>query len=315
MRLDAADAKLLGAALVGNTALQTLSVRYGVYMTNAAAEQLESALEQSCVVRAEVFGRSYSHNGRHVVRDYQANTNAALRSLCVVNTARRVIANDPALVEVDWSNMRLEDDDICNLAPSLRSNSELQRICLSNNRSISDSAVEALASALEMCACLRVDIDGCHRVSREAANQLRAVWVSNTCRRVKADGLAEIDWSNTEADDADVCMLSAALQGTSKVSTITLAHNRLIGDVGAGALQAVLHRCAVVVVALDVTSVGEPLKEEIRRLCVANAVHRITANDPGLVELDWRVMRRKSLNGMEHPHSCVVTLCEFTDIT
>ena len=214
VRLDATDAMLLGTALAGNTELQTLSVRYGVYMTNTAAEQLERALAQSCVVRAEVFGRSYSHNGRRVVRDYQANTNAALRSLCVANTARRAIANDPALVEIDWNNMRLKDDDICNLAPSLRSNSELQYICLSNNRSISDSAVETLASALQMGACLRVDIDGCHRVSREAASHLRAVWVSNTCRRVKADDsdLAEIDCRNTEADDADVCMLSAALR-------------------------------------------------------------------------------------------------------
>ena len=308
--MDGADAKLLAAALVGNTALQTLTARYGVYMTNAAAAQLERALGQSCVVRAELFGRSYSHNGRRVVRDYREDSNATLRSLCVANAVRRVIANDPALVEIDWSNMGLEDDNICTLASSLHSNSKLQHIRLSNNRSISDQAVETLASALKMCACLRVDIDGCHRVSREAASKLRAVWVANTCRRVKADdsSLAEIDWSNTEAGDEDLCMLAVALQGTSTVNTVTVAHNRRIGDVGAGALQEALHRCAVVAVALDVTSVGEPLKVEIRRLCVANAVRRIAANDRGLVELDWRVMWRKFTRSIEHvhPYSAIV---------
>ena len=297
VRLDAGDAKLLATALLDNTRLLTLTVRYGVYMTNRAAEQLESALMRTRVVRATVLGRSYSHNGRRVVRDFNPNSNAVrLRSHCVANAAWRANANDHALDEIDWSNMSLEDDDICMLAPSLRGNTELQRICLSNNRGISDRAVANLASAVETCACLRVEIDGCHHVSRAAATALRRVCVSNTCNRVKAGDsrLAEIDWSNTEADDDDVAMLAAALDGSSNVNSIILAHNRSISDAGVNALQSMLQHCNVVVVALDVTSVSEDLKTEIRRLCVNNAARRIAANDRGLVELDWRVMRRES---------------------
>ena len=302
VRLDAADAKLLAAALENNTHLQKLSVRYGVYMSNSAAEQLERALTRTRVVRAVVSGRSYSHNGRRVVRDFQANANAGLRRLCVANAAWRAATNDRAMDAIDWSNMGLEDDDILRLAPSLSGNMALQRISLSNNRFLSDQAVTKLASALESSACLRVDIDGCHHISQPAATALRRVWVSNTCQRVKAEdsALAEIDWSNTEADDEDVCMLAAALCSTCKVNTLTLAHNRLISDAGARALQSVLQHCAVVVVALDVTSVGEPLKAAIRQLCVANAARRISANDPGLVELDWRVMRRESTLNVQY---------------
>ena len=39
--IDAADAARLAAALEGNTHLQTLVVRYGIYMTNDAAARLE----------------------------------------------------------------------------------------------------------------------------------------------------------------------------------------------------------------------------------------------------------------------------------
>lgn len=296
VRLDAADVKLLATALLDNTHLLTLTVRYGIYMTNRAAEQLESALMRTRIVRAIVLGRSYAHNGRRVVRDFNANTNTRLRSHCVANAARRAIENDHALTEIDWSNMSLEDEDICTLAASLMSNTELQRICLSNNRGISDRAVANLASAIATCACLRVEIDGCHRVSRAAATALRRVCVSNACSRVKAGDirLAEVNWSNTDADDDDVAMLAAALEGSSKVNSISLAHNRSISDAGANALQSMLQHCNVVAIALDVTSVGEQLKTEIRRLCVNNAARRIAANDRDLVELDWRVMRRES---------------------
>ena len=110
--------------------------------------------------------------------------------------------------------------------------------------------------------------------------------------RANDSTLVEIDWSNTTIDDDDLVMLAAALHSNSNVNTITLAHNRQVGNAGAHALQSVLQCCAVVAVALDVTAVCEPLKAAIRQLCIDNAVRRIAANDRGLVELDWRLMRR-----------------------
>jgi hypothetical protein len=295
--IDAADAARLAAALEGNTHLQTLVVRYGIYMTNDAAARLEDALVKTCVVRAVVVGRSYAHNGRTVVRDTQVRHVAGLRRHCVANAARRAAADDPSLVEIDWSNTEADDEDIRQLAPALGANTQLQRISLSSNRAVTDHGASLLAAALSSSSVVRVDIDGCHRVGREAAAGLRRVWVANTCRRVKANDstLAEIDWSNTEADDEDLCMLAAALPGSTSVSAITLAQNRLIGDAGATALQCVLQHCGVVVVAMDVTSVGEPRKAAIRRLCVANAARRVAADDRALTELDWRVMRRASV--------------------
>ena len=49
----------------------------------------EAALVRTCVVSAVVVGRSYSHDGRTIIRDVQANNNATLRKHCVANAARR----------------------------------------------------------------------------------------------------------------------------------------------------------------------------------------------------------------------------------
>jgi hypothetical protein len=297
--LDASDAALLAKSLDGNTHLQTLTVRYGIYMTNAATEQLELALVHTNVVRAVVVGRSYSHNGRAVVRDGRhAAHSAAVRRHCVANAARRAATGDPSLVEIDWSNTDADDDDLAQLALSLSHNNQVQRILLSNCRGVTDRGASLLAVALVSSSVVRVDIDSCHRVSKEGAAALRHVWVKNTVRRVKAQdvGLQEVDWSNTEADNDDLLMLATALPGSTRVTAIQLAHNRLIGDIGVAVLHTALQHSGVVVVAMDVTSVSERLKVAIRRICVANATKRLARNDPTLTELDWRVMRHPVLN-------------------
>ena len=186
--------------------------------------------------RLLVAAGSYSHDGRTVIRDsHHTRHTAVVRLHCVANAARRAAMDDPSLVDIDWSNTEADDDDLSQLVPSLRQNTQLQRISLSNNRGVTDRGASLLALALPSSSVVRVDIDGCHRVGREAAAALRHVWVENTVRRVKAQdaGLHEVDWSNTEADDEDLCLLANALPGSARVSAIQLAHNRLIGDLGA----------------------------------------------------------------------------------
>ena len=301
--LDAADATLLAKALDGNTHLQTITLRYGIYMSTTAAERLEFALIHTCVVRAVLVGRSYSHDGCVVIRDrHHTRHTAVVRQHCVANAARRAAMDDPSLGVIDWSNNEAGDDDLAVLAPSLRQNTQLQRISLSNNRGVTDRGASLLALALPSSRVVRVDIDGCHCVGRDAAAALRRVWVQNTVHRVMARdvGLNEVDWSNTEADDEDLCLLADALRTPTPVDSVVhlnsgrapphatllpndtvtalqLAHNRLIGDVGAAALQSALSHCGVVVVSMDVTSVGERRKSGIRRLCVANAAKRLAA--------------------------------------
>ena len=296
--IESEHANLLAKSLAGNTHLQSIRIRYGIYMTANAAKRLEAALVRTCVVSAVVVGRSYSHDGRTIIRDVQANNNATLRKHCVANAARRAVQDDASLTELDWSNAGVDDDDLAVLGEALTDNTHLARITLSNSRGITDRGAALLARALATCAVVRVDIDGCHRIGRKSAAYLRRRWVSNVVRLVKSDDarLPEIDWSNTDADDDDLGQLAGALPGNTRVNAIQIAHNRLVGDAGAEALWSVLPLCNVVGVALDVTSIAEPRKAAIRCLCVANAARRLAANDSSLTSLDWRVMRHTAVD-------------------
>ena len=120
--IESEHANALAKSLAGNTHLQSIRIRYGIYMTANAAKRLEAALVRTCVVSAVVVGRSYSHDGRTIIRDVQANNNATLRKHCVANAARRAEQDDASLTELDWSNAGVDDDDLAVLGEALTDN-------------------------------------------------------------------------------------------------------------------------------------------------------------------------------------------------
>ena len=174
---------------------------------------------------------------------------------------RRLLSDDPDLVELDWDERSLTDDDVCQFAPSLKDNTRLGELHLCDNL-VTDVGASALASALTSNAGLRelwlsgnfLCDDGAASLSPMLRRNVHLRWLSlndNDIHDVGAGYLAaglrknatlrQIWLNGNILGDEGARLIAEALSENAALELLSLAENQ-VTHVGAEELAAALTR-------------------------------------------------------------------------
>jgi protein-arginine kinase len=191
------DVVKLAGILPGKTNLQSIYLRGNKGVSKKGLEKLIKALPKCGVFELYLQDTSV---------EYKLCEKA--KKQWVANGARRIAANDPAVVKVDWSfqGTRVDDEDLAKLAGALASNEHLIELRLANNRrkdrqyGITDDGARRLNSALASPKCC---VAVCDLTRTEASKKVRAE-IAAICEANKSKrGAVEPEPEAAEAAEAE----------------------------------------------------------------------------------------------------------------
>jgi hypothetical protein len=144
----------LARALRANTHVQQLEIRYSRRAVTAAAMgEVLSTLRANSVMISVHLGDAPT------MTTQQQQQQEKLCVACTANLCRRLGANDPRVVSVDWSGGRhglsLGDAELGAVARALPRNRHLRRIELGGHPELTDGGLEELLAVLPSCALER----------------------------------------------------------------------------------------------------------------------------------------------------------------
>ena len=159
-----------------NAHLQEIRLTYNDDCCDVGADVLRQALWRSGVVTIVC-----KHTG------FTSGMIGRLTRICVANACVRMAANDPAIVQLKWWDMPVDDSAMVQLAESLRGNTHLRHLSLGDNTKIGVTAALALRRAAGTCALEKVDLpSSTFRTSFLGSDQHKAA-IAVACAQNRAD--------------------------------------------------------------------------------------------------------------------------------